>query len=329
MNNNFNQMGQFGEQTSPFGHFKKSEKKKLKTIGRCCGLAVIYYIGLSMILEITLSIFPVISENVPSLALDIVITVLVIGVPFFLAHLVFKKKRISTKLPFGKTKDKKEAIYLVMMFLPVMVVGAIIINYISACFQSLIGVEFTSAVNSIKLVGLRDTLIGIVSIAVVPALIEEITIRGIIMQPLRKYGDMFAIITSALVFACMHGNLIQIPYTVIGGLLMGYLVVATGSLWPSIILHFINNLYSVIVMTTNDNFGDTVSMISVFVMIFIFVIVGIIGVIKYKKVKYSVELYKNEELLTTREKVIAFLGNVPIIIAIILLSVIVKSNIKF
>ena len=253
MNNNFNQMGQFGgwydlERYNEQYVQKEKEKKNIKTIGKCCGFAVISYIVISLVIGFISQKIPFISkmyDETPSLLiLDIIITFLAIGVPFFLVHLVLKKKKISIELPFSKTKDKKAATYLVMMFLPVMVIGAIIINYISAFFQSLIGIEFTAPVNSINMVGVTETFIGFLAVAVVPAILEEITIRGIIMQPLRKYGDKFAIFTSALLFAYMHGNMVQIPYTIIGGLLLGYLAVVTGSLWPSIILHFINNLYS-------------------------------------------------------------------------------------
>ncbi len=350
MNNNFNQMGQFGGWTpSPYGYGsgmyneqylrylqKKQEIKNVKKIGMWCGLAVISYIVISYAISLMIVfiswIFPSISkiynETMPSLAFDIAVTFLAIGVPFFLVHLILKKAKLSTDLPFGKAKDTKQATYLVMMFLPIMVVGAIAINYISAIFQSLIGIEFTAAVNEIKLVGTKETILGVISVAIVPALLEEIVIRGILLQPLRKYGDKFAIVTSALVFACMHGNMVQIPYTVIGGLLMGYLAVVTGSLWPSIILHFLNNFYSVIAITTSDNFGDVVSTATVLIMVVLFAIIGVIAAIKYSKMKYNTVLSEGDSILITKEKVIAFVVNPATIIAIIILIIVTLSNIK-
>ena len=70
--------------------------------------------------------------------------------------------------------------------------------------------------------------------------------RGVVMQPLRKYGDWFAILTSAFVFALMHGNLVQAPFAFIAGIGLGYAVIASGSLWTGILVHLLNNSISVI-----------------------------------------------------------------------------------
>lgn len=342
MNNNFNQMGQFGGWTpSPYGHGSESynkyiqkgkDKKTIRKIANWCGLAVISYIVNSYVFSfpyaILMGIFPSFGEIKALLAFDIIISLLVIGLPFFLMHLILKKKKISGELPLGKPKDKKAATYLVMMFLPAMVVGALAINFISAFFQSAIGIEFTAPVNEMKMEGLGGSIVGIVSVAIVPAFIEELAIRGALMQPLRKFGDKFAIITSAMVFAIMHGNLVQIPYTILGGLLLGYLAVVTESLWPSIILHFFNNLYSVIIMCVSDNISDRASTIAALIMIVLFAIIGIIGAVKYTRKKYSNEITINDDILSGKEKVRAFVINAHIIISMILLSINVIINTK-
>lgn len=352
MNNNFNQSGQFGGWT-PYSYGngagmyneqylrniqKEQEKEKIKKISNSCFFAVILYVlisyGISFLIVFTSWVFPSISkiynESLPSLAFDIILSFLTIGIPFFIAHLMMKKQKLTVvSLPFGTTINKKASKYLVMVFLPVIIISAIVINYFSSFLQGKLGVEFTSAVNDITLNGAKETFLGVLSIAVVPAIIEETIIRGIVMQPLRKYGDAFAIFASAGVFACMHGNLVQIPYTIVGGLLLGFLMVLTGSLWPCIVLHFINNLYSVILVSVNDNFGDKAAIIVTGIMILGFVITGLIGTIKLLSMKYKVDLSAGETLLTSKEKASSFLKNGPAIIAIILLVLVTLSNIKF
>lgn len=351
MENNYNQNGQFGGwYSSPYGHeaemyneyvlrnAQKNEKKsELKTIGSKCGLAVLLYIaisyGFSFLLVVISWGFPSISklyfETCAALAFDIVVTVFSIALPFLLMHFIFRRKNLSTILPFGTPYNKELAKNLVMMFIPIMILSAVGINSISAGIQEFLGIEFESSISDISVKGFKESFLGVLSIAVVPAIIEETVIRGVIMQPLRKFGDKFAIVTSAILFACMHGNMVQIPYTVIGGLLLGYLAVATGSLWPSIILHFVNNLYSVIVIATNDNFGETASLLATAVMLIVFVVIGVIGFIRFVKMKYKIKLTEGTKLLSTGEKVKAFLKNGPMIIAIIMLIIITTSNIKF
>ena len=80
--------------------------------------------------------------------------------------------------------------------------------------------------------------------AVAPALIEEFLFRGVIMGSLLRFGKPFAIFTSALVFGLVHGNLVQIPFAFMVGLVIGAMVVETNSIWTGVIIHFINNFIS-------------------------------------------------------------------------------------
>lgn len=83
-------------------------------------------------------------------------------------------------------------------------------------------------------------------VIVMPALVEEICFRGVVMQHLRRFGNWFAILMSALCFGLLHCNLIQMPFACIVGLVLGYYVVRTGSLWPAILIHALNNTVSLV-----------------------------------------------------------------------------------
>lgn len=79
-------------------------------------------------------------------------------------------------------------------------------------------------------------------LAVLPAIGEEILFRGIVFNGLRsRFFDWGAILLSALMFALMHGNLQQLLYPFILGTVMGWIVMRTGSLISSMIVHFTNN----------------------------------------------------------------------------------------
>ena len=87
--------------------------------------------------------------------------------------------------------------------------------------------------------------LNLVSTAILPALVEEMVFRGYILGALRPQGDGLAIVFSAVFFGLLHGNLLQIPFAFILGLIFGYLTVQTGSIWPAVLLHFLNNALSV------------------------------------------------------------------------------------
>lgn len=88
-------------------------------------------------------------------------------------------------------------------------------------------------------------VLNLAVIAVLPALLEEWLFRGCVLRVFRAYGDWFAIILSALLFGLMHGNIVQIPFAFIVGLLLGWLYVSTDNIWLPIAVHFANNALSV------------------------------------------------------------------------------------
>jgi len=103
--------------------------------------------------------------------------------------------------------------------------------------------------------GLTGFAIAMLCIAVFPALVEEFAFRGVILGALNKrFNSKVAIIVSAIIFGLVHGNLVQIPFAFLMGLVFGYMAVYTKSIWPSVIAHFLNNGVSVILdFTATDS----------------------------------------------------------------------------
>lgn len=134
--------------------------------------------------------------------------------------------------------------------------------------------------------------------AVLPALIEEFAMRGVVMQSLRKYGDWFAIIMSSLVFALLHGNMVQIPFAFIAGIAIGYAVTVTGSMWTGVLIHFLNNLASIIMQIGIDNCSETVSAVITMSVVFVIMISGIIcAAIYFKNYSHAYPLKNGESLV--------------------------------
>ena len=84
------------------------------------------------------------------------------------------------------------------------------------------------------------------STVVIAPLTEEIVYRGIILKGLLAHCTQNrAIIWSALLFGLMHLNPWQFPIAFIFGLVFAYWVIQTGSLWPGILGHALNNFLAV------------------------------------------------------------------------------------
>ncbi len=143
--------------------------------------------------------------------------------------------------------------------------------------------------------GVAEYILYFFSITIVPAIAEEFLFRGAVLGVLRKYGDITAIIISSALFGIMHGNLVQTPVTFLIGLVLGYLTVKTGSIIPSMILHFVNNSLVVVTEIIYSFIKDetTLAVVDLSIMIAI-IIAGLICT--------AILLKKHKEKLFTFEK---------------------------
>jgi uncharacterized protein len=93
-------------------------------------------------------------------------------------------------------------------------------------------------------------LFGLLHIAIVPAFAEEILFRGYILRAFEKSrGIIFALILSSLIFALFHLQLPNLLPLATLGAVMGLLTWLSGSIWPAVLAHFINNGAAVLLGT--------------------------------------------------------------------------------
>lgn len=87
-------------------------------------------------------------------------------------------------------------------------------------------------------------LLYIVCMSVVPAIFEEILFRGWILQTSKKYGKVFAVVFSSLLFGLYHMNLNQGIFAFLIGLVFGTIAIYAGGIRYTVLLHFLNNFYA-------------------------------------------------------------------------------------
>ena len=93
----------------------------------------------------------------------------------------------------------------------------------------------------VELEHLYQILFYIALRVLLPAFLEEYFFRGMVCKSLTVYGKGTAIVVSAALFSVMHADFSQLLYTLVAGILLGYLFVETKSIIYPIILHLLNN----------------------------------------------------------------------------------------
>ncbi|MDR2575900.1 MAG: CPBP family intramembrane metalloprotease [Treponema sp.] len=96
-------------------------------------------------------------------------------------------------------------------------------------------------------------IISVVSVGIIPAFIEEMLFRGVILNGFKEnYSHKKAIIVSSLLFGIVHLNPWQFVTAFIMGMVSAWVCLKLKSLTLSIYMHMFNNTAAVFVVKTRD-----------------------------------------------------------------------------
>lgn len=203
----------------------------------------------------------------------------------------------ADKIKKGKVSRGKMTSYVLMGIAAMYVIG-----YIVEIILDKIEVNPTMIENALFFdKSMLGYILFFVEIAVLPAIFEELLFRKVMLNGAKKYGTVFAIVFTAVMFGLIHMNIPQAINAMLIGLLFAYLDIKTGSILPSVILHFINNGTQALYMINENNYQIT-NIITI-TYIALAAIGGLIFVIKVIK-------NRKEFMLENKEKTSVSIKNV-------------------
>ena len=82
--------------------------------------------------------------------------------------------------------------------------------------------------------------------ALLPAILEEALFRYVPIALIAPHSRKSAVLISALLFSVAHCNIAQMPYAFVAGIVFAIVDIACASILPSVALHLLNNVVSVI-----------------------------------------------------------------------------------
>lgn len=207
------------------------------------GMLVFYLISVFFII-------PVIPREYLGENMSIVLGQMIIAIPVVF-YLIVTKGAVLKEVKFSKIGTLNTILLIVLTYCILPVVS--LINSISMMFaKNYIG-EQMSEMND------NPFLLNIFLIAVMPAVIEEIAFRGIIYNGYKKSTIKKAMLTSGLLFGLFHMNVNQFCYAFVMGIFFIFVYEATGSIHSTMIMHFIFNANSVVMLKLVDLFQKYVN----------------------------------------------------------------------
>lgn len=112
------------------------------------------------------------------------------------------------------------------------------LSFLTSLFMGFLGYENGATFD-------KPFIIALIIHALIPAILEELLFR---FAPIKLLSDnkKSAFLVSSVLFAFAHANLFQIPYALLAGMIFSGIYLMTGSIFPTVIIHFLNNSLSLI-----------------------------------------------------------------------------------
>lgn len=167
-----------------------------------------------------------------------------VGLIFLLPLLLFKKtNKIDLKTTFKVFSFKLISLKSIICALLLGVVVFFLNVYVSNFFFSVItffGYKSSPAISAVPATW-WTLVLDLFCTAILPAICEETLHRGMMLRANASMGLKKSIIISGFLFGLLHLNIEQFFYASIIGIFLGYVCWTSCSIYPCMIVHFMNN----------------------------------------------------------------------------------------
>ena len=299
------------------------EKSTIRRIGNAVGMSLSMFNLAGLIVQLAVLAVMYIVLGVTSTTwqmnnpntlylINAVTTLVVLTVPY-----IFAAKHVGVSLselvPFKKTSVTK-VITLIMLGMGVCSLSNFATSAISSIFDQIFGFQSEPSMDGYG-TGLESFLLMLLCVGVLPAVLEEFALRGVVMGLLRKrFSDGTAIVISAVLFGLLHGNLQQIPFAFGVGLILGYATIYSGSLLPAMLIHAMNNSMSVILSFASESVSPMTSQVIMLLYYAVSLLMGLCGFIMLAKTDKTALRLSKENTENTKRNVKWFFGSAWMIV---------------
>ena len=146
--------------------------------------------------------------------------------------------------PTYKAELKKWKLSKLLLFVMLAIGLMMLGNLVSQIMQILVGIitghQMTNPLDSILN---ADNIFGsIFMVVIIAPFVEEFLFRKVLIDRVRVYGDKVTILLSGILFGLFHGNLFQVVYAMLLGMLLAYIYLKSGRIAYCIGIHMIVNI---------------------------------------------------------------------------------------
>jgi membrane protease YdiL (CAAX protease family) len=223
------------------------------------------------------------NDSLTSLASTATILAEAVALPIFIA---VRGKRMFTTDVF-LTREKMRPAVFVQIF--VIAFGAqFVFSVLAELLNALLGKVGASATDMYS--SAMESMMnvpGYIYIMLLGPIMEELVFRSAIMKKLERYGASFAIVMSAMFFACYHIFFVQVVFAFPVGILLGYVAYRYSVKW-SMLMHILYNSAAMLFSAVIPNAG-----VEWIVFAAIFVIAVVLLVLNRNEIRFLIRAGKS------------------------------------
>lgn len=167
-----------------------------------------------------------------------------------IVHVLYKRLDITETFRLRKL-SVTSAVIIVLMALPAQFAANMLNSIVAYLLQHLGEIPVTPIPVPRNP---SELATGILVIAVSPAICEELLHRGLMLKAYENRGSLKAIIITSIFFGIFHFDITNFLGAAFLGLLIGYYVIRTNSIFAGMLAHFLNNaIYELMQYFNNDS----------------------------------------------------------------------------
>lgn len=321
------------ENTDLFQNYERreNEKKLLRKKANAIGIGYLLMLAVNFLLSGVLMLADIyiiggtpITEDVKLLIIQALVSVAMFIPTYIIAGKIGGIKT-SRAIRFGKPERSDLVLPFLLAGYGLCTFASVSATYINVIFE-IFGISDELGIPILG--GVYGFPLSAVVIAVIPALVEEFAYRGVVFSLLRPFGETFTVLTTAVMFGLMHGNIMQIPFAFMVGFVLGTVLIRTGSIWITVLLHFLNNFISVLLETLTDTLPEIYAPFITGAWLILSAAVFAVGMIMLSaKGERFFKFNKSPTALSSGEKALCVITSPVIIIDFVLTLILVFSRV--
>ena len=179
--------------------------------------------------------------------------------------------------------------------------GSFFLNLLSFDLFTALGLDLSK--NVMTSYDTDNLWLSVLTIALLPAIFEELFFRGAILSVLSNKKKASSIFISAALFALVHGSLYMIPSSFFAGIVLGITVYLTESIYTAMLVHFINNIMAYFLFAYSRVLSDAGFEESIMLATVLVFLISIYGAISVTAKRYKKELNSKSTIINEGERI--------------------------